>query len=37
MASDVPDVIPKGNYANDFVCTEDLNICLELYCKEFIK
>lgn len=37
MASDVPDVIPKGNYANDFVCTEDLNICLELYYKEFIK
>ena len=37
LSSDIPDVIPKGDYANDFVNNDDLDICLKIYCKELIK
>lgn len=37
LSSELPDVIPKGDYANDFVNNQDLSICLKLYCEKFIR
>ena len=37
MSTEIPDVIPKGDFANDFVNNDDLKICLDLYANEFLK